>query len=109
MKMTRILYGSDFHGSEAVYRKFLASGLQYKVNALMVGGDVTGKAMVPVIHQGGGKYVGHRFGADKVATSPAELEALKKSSSNVGFYPIVLEQDEAAELEADPARLGARF
>ena len=41
MKMTRILYGSDFHGSEAVYRKFLASGLQYKVNALMVGGDVT--------------------------------------------------------------------
>ena len=58
MKMTRILYGSDFHGSEAVYRKFLSSGLQYKVNALMVGGDVTGKAMVPVIHQGGGKYTG---------------------------------------------------
>ena len=28
MKMTRILYGSDFHGSEAVFRKFLASGLQ---------------------------------------------------------------------------------
>ncbi len=109
MKMTRILYGSDFHGSEAVYRKFLASGLQYKVNALMVGGDVTGKAMVPVIHQGGGRYTGHLFGADKTASTPDELEALKKSISNVGFYPIVLEKDEAAELEADPARMGARF
>ncbi len=109
MKMTRILYGSDFHGSEAVYRKFLASGLQYKVNALMVGGDVTGKAMVPVIHQGGGKYTSYLFGADKVATTPDELQALKKSISSVGFYPIVLEKDEAAELEADPAKMGARF
>jgi Icc-related predicted phosphoesterase len=109
MKMTRILYGSDFHGSEAVFRKFLASGLQYKVNALMVGGDVTGKAMVPVIHQGGGKYQGHLFGADKIASTPDELEALKKSISNVGFYPIVLEKDEAQELENDPVRMGARF
>ncbi len=109
MKMTRILYGSDFHGSDAVYRKFIASGLQYKVNALMVGGDVTGKAMVPIIHQGGGKYTSHLFGADKAATTPDELQALKKSISSVGFYPIVLEQDEAAELEADPAKMGARF
>lgn len=109
MKMTRILYGSDFHGSEAVFRKFLASGLQYKANALMVGGDVTGKAMVPVIHQGAGRYTSHLFGADKLATTPEELEALKKAISSVGFYPIVLEKDEAAELEADPTKMGARF
>ncbi len=109
MKMTRILYGSDFHGSEAVFRKFLASGIQYKVNALMVGGDVTGKAMVPVIHQGSGHYQAHLFGADKTAATPAELESLKKAISNVGFYPIVLEQDEAQELEGDPAKMGARF
>jgi Icc-related predicted phosphoesterase len=109
MKMTRILYGSDFHGSEAVFRKFLASGMQYKVNALIVGGDVTGKAMVPVIHQGGGRYQAHLFGEDKTAASPDELERLKKAISNVGFYPIVLEKDEAAELEGDPAKMGARF
>jgi uncharacterized protein len=109
MKMTRILYGSDFHGSEAVFRKFLASGIQYKANALMVGGDVTGKAMVPVIHQGGGRYIGHLFGADKVATTPDELAALNKSISSVGFYPIVLEKDEAVELESDPEKMGARF
>jgi Icc-related predicted phosphoesterase len=109
MKMTRILYGSDFHGSEVVFRKFLASGIQYKVNALMVGGDVTGKAMVPVIHQGGGRYQAHLFGADKTAATADELEKLKKSISAVGFYPIVLEQDEAQVLEDDPAKMGARF
>jgi len=109
MKMTRVLYGSDFHGSEAVFRKFLSSGIQYKVNALMVGGDVTGKAMVPVIHQGAGRYQAHLFGADKIATTPDELDKLKKSVSAVGFYPIILEQEEAQELENDPAKMGSRF
>ena len=109
MTMTRILYGSDFHGSEVVFRKFLSSGIQYKVNALMVGGDVTGKAMVPVIHQGGSRYQTHLFGEDKTAATADELEKLKKSISAVGFYPIVLEQDEAQELENDPAKMGARF
>lgn len=109
MKLTRLLYGSDFHGSELVYRKFLASAIQYKVNALIVGGDVTGKAMIPVIHQGGGHYQAHLFGADKTAKNPDELESLKKAISNVGFYPIALEKDEAEELESDAAKMGARF
>jgi Icc-related predicted phosphoesterase len=109
MKMMRILYGSDFHGSEAVFRKFISSGLQYKANVMIVGGDVTGKAMIPVTHQGGGKYLTHLFGSEQTASSPEELEKLKRSISNVGFYPIVLEKDEAQELESDPAKMSARF
>lgn len=109
MTITRILYGSDFHGSDAVYRKFLAAGIQYKANVLMVGGDVTGKAMIPVIHQGGGRYEAELFGEAKKASTPDELKLLQKSVSQVGFYPIVLEKDEAEELESDPARMGARF
>ncbi len=109
MTITRILYGSDFHGSEAVFRKFLASGIQYKAEALMVGGDVTGKAMIPIIHQGGGRYEAELFGQDKKASTPDELQAVKKAISQVGFYPIVLEKDEAAALESDPKLMGARF
>jgi hypothetical protein len=109
MSMMRILYGSDFHGSDAVYRKFLASAIQYKANVLMVGGDVTGKAMIPVIHQGGGRYETELFGEAKKAATPDELHSLERSISQVGFYPIVLEKDEAEDLEANPARMGARF
>jgi len=109
MKMMRILYGSDFHGSEAAFRKFISSGLQYKANVMIVGGDVTGKAMIPVIHQGEGKYLAHFFGSDHTTSSPEELEKLKRSISNVGFYPIVLEKDEAQELESDPVKMSARF
>lgn len=107
--ITRILYGSDFHGSDLVYRKFLAAAFQYQANTLIVGGDVTGKAMVPVIHQGGGHYMGFVFGRKEEAATPQELENLKKAISNIGFYPVVLERDEAQELETDPQKMAARF
>lgn len=109
VKTTRILYGSDFHGADVVFRKFIASGIQYKASVLIVGGDVTGKAMIPVIHQGSNRYLAHLFGSDQTASTPGELEKLKKIISNVGFYPIVLEKDEAEELESDPAKMSARF
>lgn len=105
----RILYGSDFHGSEAVFRKFLSAASQYKVDVLIVGGDVTGKAMVPVVHQGNGVYVGYLFGRKEEASTMQELEKLKRTISNVGFYPVVLEKDEAAELESSTDLLSKRF
>jgi Icc-related predicted phosphoesterase len=109
MKMTRILYGSDFHGSDIVYRIFIGSALQYKANVLIVGGDVTGKAMIPVIHQGSGNYHTSLFGNDLTASNADEIDKVKKSISNVGFYPIVLEKDEAAELESNTEKMSARF
>lgn len=109
MGMTRLLYATDFHGSDAFFRKFLAAGLQYQAQALIVGGDVTGKAMIPVVHQGGGRYEGFLFNRREQPSTAAELEKLKQTISNVGFYPLVLEKDEAAALEADPAALSLRF
>jgi uncharacterized protein len=108
-KLVRILYGSDFHGSDAVFRKFLAASLQYKANILIVGGDVTGKAMVPVINKGQGHYVASWFGKEETASTPQDLDKIKKNISNVGFYPIVLEKEEAEELESHPELMAERF
>jgi len=108
-KMVRILYGSDFHGSETVFRKFLASSRQYQASILIVGGDVIGKAMVPVIHQGKGTYTASWFGKSESASNPDDLEKLKKKISSVGFYPIVLEPEEAKALEENPNSMSLRF
>ncbi len=108
-KPIRILYGSDFHGSDTVFRKFLSAAIQYKANYLIVGGDVTGKAMVPVIHHGQGVYTGSWFGKEETASNQAELEKLKKKISTVGFYPIVLEREEAEALETHPDLMAQRF
>jgi uncharacterized protein len=65
--------------------------------------------MIPVRHLVGGRYEAQLLGAERKATTPEDLEAIKKAIGQVGFYPIVLEQDEAEELEADPAKMGSRF
>ncbi len=109
MGMTRVLFATDFHGSEAFFRKFLAAALQYKAQALIVGGDVTGKAMIPIVHKGGGHYEGYLFNRREQPSTAAELEKLKQTISNVGFYPLVLEQDEADALEADRTKMSALF
>lgn len=108
-KITRILYGSDFHGSELVFRKFLSASIQYQADVLIVGGDVTGKAMIPIVHQGDGRYVGYLFGRKEEPDSEDKLEKFKRTISNVGFYPIVVEKDEASALESDPQLMSQRF
>ncbi len=109
MGMTGVLYATDFHGSDAFFRKFLAAASQYKANVLIVGGDVTGKAMIPIVHEGGGHYEGYLFNRREQPATPDELEKLKQTISNVGFYPMVLEQDEANALEGDADRMSAVF
>lgn len=108
-KITRILYGSDFHGSDMVYRKFLSAAFQYQVDYLIVGGDVTGKAMVPIIDHGNGTYTSSLFGKDLTASNEDEKEKISKDISNVGFYPILLKPDEAEALENNMDLLSHRF
>src|SRR2546422_3041610 len=43
-----LYYASDVHGSELCWRKFLGAGRFYGVQALVMGGDLAGKAIVPV-------------------------------------------------------------
>lgn len=104
MGLTTILYTSDLHGSNLAFRKLLNAALTYKVHAVIVGGDVTGKAMVPIIRRGDGTYEGYLFGVREVARSASELEMLKARIANVGFYPLVMEPEEAKALEADTER-----
>lgn len=108
-KITRVLYGSDFHGSDLVFRKFIAASFQYDASVLIVGGDVTGKAMVPIMNHDGQKYTSSLFGNDMTASDSPGLEKMKRDISSVGFYPIVLTRDEADHLEKNHDAMSARF
>jgi hypothetical protein len=48
----RIFFATDIHGSERCFRKFLAAAKVYRANALVLGGDIAGKAIVPIVHDG---------------------------------------------------------
>jgi len=109
MAITRLLFASDFHGSDACFRKFIRAGLMYEAQALLVGGDVTGKAIVPLKHKGGDVYEGYLFGHKYVASTNKELVELKRLIANVGFYPLELEPEEAQELESNPQKIDEIF
>jgi Icc-related predicted phosphoesterase len=45
----RLYYAGDIHGSERCWRKFLNAAAFYEADALILGGDLTGKALVPIV------------------------------------------------------------
>ncbi len=55
-KRMRIFFATDVHGSERTYRKFINGAKFYKVDHLVMGGDIEGKFLVPIVDEGGGHY-----------------------------------------------------
>ncbi len=45
--VTRLYYASDIHGSEVLWRKFLNAAQAYRADVLVMGGDLTGKVVIP--------------------------------------------------------------
>ncbi|MCL6451209.1 MAG: hypothetical protein K6T75_07960 [Acetobacteraceae bacterium] len=55
MARTKLMFATDLHGSEAVWRKFLNSAKIYGLDALVLSGDMTGKVMVPIVERPDGR------------------------------------------------------
>jgi Icc-related predicted phosphoesterase len=53
MASTRVFFTSDVHGSEVCFMKFLDAAKFYKADVLILGGDITGKMIVPTVEQQG--------------------------------------------------------
>ena len=52
----RVFYATDLHGSEVCWRKFLNAAKFYDADVLICGGDMTGKAMIPIVEEGDGRF-----------------------------------------------------
>ena len=103
-----IFFASDIHGSERVFRKFLNAAPHYGADALIFGGDITGKALVPVVEIAPGRFRATLFARVHEVESGSGLEGLEDRIRTNGFYPFRTTPEEVAEL-GDPARLRAIF
>ena len=45
---TVIFFASDLHGSNVCFKKFVNGAKFYGANVLIMGGDMTGKAVIPI-------------------------------------------------------------
>ena len=103
-----IFFATDIHGSEVCWRKFLNAGTFHKADVLVMGGDMTGKAMVPIVSRTVGWDL-RLQDQDYVLSTEDEVKAMEKRIADRGYYPIRLTRDEVAAWEADPALVDARF
>jgi Icc-related predicted phosphoesterase len=103
---TRLYIASDFHAAEKAWRKYINAirlGI-YKADAALLAGDLTGKAIVPIV-QRDGRYETELFGVRRTARSDEELAQLERDIADVGFYSFVTTSEEAHRLADDePAR-----
>ncbi|HCK65979.1 MAG TPA: metallophosphoesterase [Anaerolineae bacterium] len=107
--MTKIFFATDIHGSDICWNKFLNAGKFYEADQLILGGDMTGKAVVPFIHQGGANYRVTLLEQVFDITNEDELTDMKKRVRSRGYYPYMTNPDEIAELEKDPERVSKIF
>ena len=49
MAKTRLFFATDIHGSETCFLKFLNTPKFYKADVLILGGDLTGKMVIPIV------------------------------------------------------------
>ena len=104
----KIFFATDIHGSEVCWRKFLNSAAFYKADLVVLGGDVTGKAMVPITAYTGYWQVTLR-GETMRLDSKQELDDIIARIRNSGFYPAIVSPDELAHLSGNEGAVGQRF
>jgi uncharacterized protein len=104
----RVFFATDIHGSEICWRKFLNAAAFYKADAVVLGGDVTGKVMVPITEHNG--YWEVVLGGERVRLESREaLAEAERQIRNRGSYPAVMPPDELAQLSREEGAVDRRF
>jgi Icc-related predicted phosphoesterase len=105
----RIFYASDLHGSEKCWRKFLATPKYYKVDVIIMGGDITGKFIVPIIHLPNGRAEATFMGNKRKLKKEKDVEKLKQIIANSGQYAVDVTPEEYDQFKESPSRLDSLF
>ena len=107
--MTKLFFATDIHGSDICWSKFLNAGKFYEADVLILGGDMTGKAVVPFIHQGGKNYRVTLLEQVFEISSDDQLQDMIKRVRSRGYYPYLTTPDEIAELDRTPDKVHQIF
>lgn len=102
--MIRLFFATDVHGSEQCWKKFISGAKFYEAQVLILGGDMTGKAIVPIIAQAGGKYKVTLLEQESMLDGPTEVQHMVETIQNRGYYPYMTTPDEVREISNTPGR-----
>ena len=97
--MPRIFFATDLHGSEMCWRKFLNAAKFYDADVLICGGDMTGKAMIPIVEENGHFTV--TVSDQRQVVGPDQVGDIENQIRRKGYYPLRLTPERLHELDQD--------
>ncbi|MGH2678077.1 MAG: metallophosphoesterase family protein [Actinomycetota bacterium] len=106
--MRKVFYATDLHGSEVCWRKLVNAGPFYGADVVICGGDMTGKAMIPIVGDGDRWEVTFQD-LPYTLDSEDQVQGIEKKIINRGYYPVRVSREEMAALVADQDLVDKRF
>jgi uncharacterized protein len=86
----RLVFATDLHGADLVFRKFLNAASIYEADVAVLGGDLTAKRLVPVVVTEDGTLAPQQ-GPDLVAdVSRGDVEGVLTEVRDRGRYPVAV-------------------
>jgi uncharacterized protein len=97
--MPKVFFATDLHGSETCWRKFLNAAKFYDCDTLICGGDMTGKAIVPLVEEDG--HFSYTLAAERQVVSAGQVADVESTIRRKGYYPLRVTPKRLQELDQD--------
>jgi Icc-related predicted phosphoesterase len=108
-KQTRLFFTSDVHGSTVVFKKFINAAKFYEAQVIVLGGDLVGKMIVPLVEQADRTFHANYLGKIYNVQAGEEVEHLEKTLEDSGLYPLRVSPEEVKAFQQDKAMVEVRF
>jgi uncharacterized protein len=105
--LPKIFFATDLHGSEVCWRKFLNAAKFYDCDVLICGGDMTGKAIIPIVEENG--HFTYALGGDHQQVSASQVPEVEAQIRRKGYYPLRATPTQVEELESDATKRASTF
>jgi len=103
-----VFFVTDIHGSDKLFLKFLNAAKIYNAQVLIIGGDIAGKAIIPIFKKGN-SFFAEVKGNFLKAENEKQLEEIKRTIRAQGDYPLIVEEEEWNLLIKDEQKMERMF
>jgi Icc-related predicted phosphoesterase len=105
--MPKVFFATDLHGSEMCWRKFLNAAKFYEADVLVCGGDMTGKAIVPIVKENG--QFTFTLAGEQQVVGAEQLNEVEAQIRRKGYYPLQMNLERLQELDQDTGKRAEVF
>ncbi len=98
---TTLFFATDVHGSEVCFRKFVNAAQFYGADLLVLGGDLTGKVVVPLVESRPGVHLAQAHGRTETIEADG-LASFERDAHDMGLYTRRMSAEEYEHYRGNP-------